>query len=437
MNKIENVEYRERAILVGCYIRGVHQVESSRSSNIEENKEILLEELKSLASTAGAEVVYEIIQWRQNIDPAYYIGKGKADELGYFVKEYKADLVVFDNDLSPAQVRNLEKVVECKVIDRTELILDIFATHAKTKEAKLQVELAQLKYTLPRLRHMWTHLERIVGVGGAGIGTRGPGEKQLEVDKRLARKKINSVQKEIKRIISRKQTEVAKRAENFTISLVGYTNSGKSTLMNALTNAGVFVENKLFSTLDTKTHIWRLSSGTNVLLSDTVGFIRNIPHHLIASFTATLEEVRNADLLLHIADVSSSMLQKQIDTVENLLNNMLERDIVRILVLNKFDLIKDPIEQRILEEKFPDAVFISALKGEGLEKLDRRVDTIVRKQQVIMDVDIPITDGKLISQVASSGKILEKSVRNGYIKLKVRIPIRDVGRFEKWKVRSK
>ncbi|MGR3292418.1 MAG: GTPase HflX, partial [Candidatus Scalindua sp.] len=267
----------------------------------DKNDEIPLEELKSLAETAGAKVLDVVVQRRRKVDPSHYIGKGKVSQLAELCKDKEIDVVICDDDLAPAQVSNLEKAVDTKVIDRSELILDIFAARAKTAQAKLQVELAQLEYTRPRLKRMWSHLSRIEG----GIGTRGPGEKQLEVDKRLVSKRVLILKKRLGQVTARRKRQAKSRKEHTTVSLVGYTNSGKSTLMNRLTDAGVLVEDKLFATLDTKTSICDLGNGKKVILSDTVGFIRKLPHHLISSFEATLEEVIWADFLLHVVDVSS------------------------------------------------------------------------------------------------------------------------------------
>jgi GTP-binding protein HflX len=249
------------------------------------------EEIRGLAETAGARIVGELIQKRHDIETSTYIGKGKLAELKELVQATDTDVVIFDNDLSPGQARNLEKALEVKAIDRSELILDIFATRARTPEAKLQVELAQLEYSLPRLKQMWTHLSR---QKGGGIGNRGPGETQLETDRRIVGGRIRDLKERLTIVQARKEREVRGRLEEHTVSLVGYTNAGKSRLMNALTDAGVYVENKLFSTLDTRTRQWLIKDWGKVLLSDTVGFIRDLPHHLVASFKATLEEARQA-----------------------------------------------------------------------------------------------------------------------------------------------
>ena len=267
-----------------------------------------LEECERLAMTAGTVVKSGIVQRRQAMHAATAFGKGKVEELATLVEHYEAEVVIFDNDLSPAQTRNLEKAVHAKVIDRTELILDIFASNAQTLESRLAVELAQLEYSLPRLKRMWTHLDRVK----MGVGMRGPGEKQLEVDRRLVEKRISDLRKELKVIEKRKERLVASRSDVMTVSLVGYTNAGKSTLMNALTDAKVLAEDKLFATLDTRTRRWQLPNWGPVLLSDTVGFIKNLPHRLIASFKATLEEAHQADLLLHIADGSNPAVYQQI-----------------------------------------------------------------------------------------------------------------------------
>ncbi|MFP6693326.1 MAG: GTPase HflX, partial [Pirellulales bacterium] len=270
-----------------------------------------LEELEGLAQTVGARVVGRLTQRREMPDKATYVGKGKLDELGQLVVASDADVVIFDNDLTPGQTRNLEQALDVKVLDRTELILDIFANRAQTHEARLAVELAQLEYSLPRLKRMWTHLERIEG----GIGMRGPGEKQIEVDRRLVERRIRDLKRDLAAIQRRKERTVAARRDFKTVSLVGYTNAGKSTLMNALTDAEVLVQDKLFATLDTRTRRWQLPGWGPVLLSDTVGFIRSLPHTLIASFKATLEESRQANLLLHVADASNVEALDQISSV--------------------------------------------------------------------------------------------------------------------------
>src|SRR5947209_5737306 len=328
-----------------------------------------LDELRGLATTAGAVIVGGVTQKRDHIVPGTYIGKGKLAELVAAVEANDADVVIFDNDLSPAQVRNLEKATNVKVIDRSELILDIFASRARSVEARLQVELAQLEYALPRLRRMWTHLSRYSG----GIGLRGPGETQLEEDRRLVALRIRDLRSRLAVVQARKEREVRSRAEEHTVSLVGYTNAGKSTLMNALTGAGVHVEDKLFSTLETRTRQWHLKDWGRVLVSDTVGFIRELPHHLVASFKATLEETRQARLLLHVVDASSPAAEEQIRAVNQVLKELECADKPTLLVLNKIDRIKDRSYLDVLMAQHPRAVAVSAAQGLGLDALREAV----------------------------------------------------------------
>ncbi len=322
------------------------------------------DELRGLANTAGARVVAEVTQKRHDVVPSTYIGKGKMDELKAAVEAADADVVIFDNDLSPAQVRNLETFVDRKVIDRSELILDIFATRARTLESRLQVELAQLEYSLPRLKNMWTHLSR---QDGAGIGARGPGETQLETDRRLAGTKIRDLKHRLIEVQARKEREVASRRGEPTVSLVGYTNAGKSRLMNALTSADVYVEDKLFSTLDTRTRRWPVPGFGKILLSDTVGFIRDLPHHLVASFKATLEEARQAKLLLHVVDASSPVAEEHIKSVTGVLAELGCDKVPTLLVLNKLDRVTDRSYLDVLTKHHPKSVTISGLTGEGLD----------------------------------------------------------------------
>src|ERR1044071_8429141 len=313
-----------------------------------------------MVETAGAEIVGRLTQRRQTPDQTTYLGKGKVEQLELMIRATDADAVIFDNNLSPAQTRNLEQALGVKVLDRTEVILDIFSTRARTHEARLAVELAQLQYALPRLKRMWTHLSRIK----AGVGMRGPGEKQLETDRRLVEKRIADLRDELNRVHRRKEREVAARNDRMTVSLVGYTNAGKSTLLNKLTGADVLAEDKLFATLDTRTRRWQLPSWGPVLLSDTVGFIRDLPHSLIASFKATLEEARQADLLLHIADASNPNADEQIAAVYKVLEELNIREKDTILVLNQIDRIHEPGVLENLQSKYPHAIAVSARTGD-------------------------------------------------------------------------
>lgn len=361
-----------------------------------------LEELRRLAETAGANVVHTVVQNRVSIDPVYYIGKGKALELSKIAKEMDVDVLICDDDLTPAQVKNLEKIIDEKVIDRSELILDIFATRAKTFQAKLQVELAQLEYTKPRLTRMWTHLSRIEG----GIGTRGPGEKQLEVDKRIVSKKIHALRKKLHEIEKRQERLVASREEFFTVSIVGYTNAGKSTLMNALTEIDTFVEDKLFATLDTKTSVCKLENGEKILMSDTVGFIKKLPHHLVSSFKATLEEARNTDLLLHVADISSTVIHNQIEAVNSVLKELGCDKNPTIMVFNKIDAVQDDAVIPLLRSRYKDCVMISAKTHQGIEDLKRKIVEMLEKNFVDVELSCSAANGKLIAYLHEHARIL-------------------------------
>ncbi len=375
-----------------------------------------LGELESLTRAAGATVVDRVIQKRDRPAPAFYVGKGKAEEIATRAEAGGADVIIFDNDLSPAQIRDLEEVARRKVIDRSELILDIFATRAQTRQARLQVELAQLEYTAPRLRGMWTHLERVAGMGGAGqagavggIGTRGPGERQIEIDRRIVRNRITQLKREIREIEGRKQREVFSRRDWFTVSLVGYTNAGKSTLMNALTDAGVLVADKLFATLDTRTRRWNLGDGFVAMLSDTVGFVRDIPHHLVGSFHATLEEAVTADLLLHVVDASSPAAERQIRAVETVLVQLECQDKPTILVLNKVDQVSESAALDLLRRIKANMVSLSARNGVGVDKLVEAVKDEIRRQHRVVQIEVDPADSELISWLSAHGKIMDQT----------------------------
>ncbi|HEY8504982.1 MAG TPA: GTPase HflX [Gemmataceae bacterium] len=377
-----------------------------------------LEELRGLATTAGAEVVGELTQRRQEIHPSTYIGRGKLEELQRAVEATDADVVVFDNDLSPAQVRNLETATKVKVIDRSELILDIFATRARSPEAKLQVELAQLEYALPRLKRMWSHLSRYKG----GIGLRGPGETQLEEDRRLVAEHIRDLKERLAVVQGRKEREVKTRGEEFTVSLVGYTNAGKSRLMNALTQAGVYVEDKLFSTLETRTRQWHIKDFGRVLLSDTVGFIRDLPHHLIASFKATLEEARQARLLLHVVDASNPQVEEQIKAVNKVLDELGCAEKPTLLVLNKIDKIADPSILDVLKHRHPDAVAISGLTGEGLPELEEAVISKLQSDFADAEVVTDASNGRVLAYLSAHAEIYRQHFEDGRAVVRCFVP---------------
>ncbi len=343
-----------------------------------------------------------LTQRREVPDKTTYLGKGKVDELRLLAESTDADVIVFDNDLSPAQTRNLEKATDTKVLDRTELILDIFASRAQTHEARLAVELAQLQYSLPRLKRMWTHLSRLK----MGIGMRGPGEKQLEVDRRLVEKKIHDLRSELSVIEERKERQVAARHDRMTVSLVGYTNAGKSTLLNVLTGADVLAQHKLFATLDTRTRRWQLPGWGPVLLSDTVGFIRDLPHHLIASFKATLEESRQADLLLHVADASSPAVYQQIGAVYRVLEELGIEEKDTLLVLNKIDALTDRAQLDGLLGRYPHAVPISTRRGQGLGQLAGRVSEALSRGFLDVDIETEAANGRLLAFLAAHAEVL-------------------------------
>ena len=384
-----------------------------------------LEELAGLAEAAGARVVARLTQRREKPDPASYMGRGKLDELKALVEDVEADVVIFDNDLSPGQTRNLEKAFGRKVIDRTELILDIFANRARTYEAQLAVELAQLEYSLPRLKRLWTHLSR----QKKGIGVRGPGEKQLESDRRLVERKIVELKGELLAVHRRREREVATRSDLMTVSLVGYTNAGKSTLLNCITGAGVLEQDALFSTLDTRTRRWHLPGWGPILLSDTVGFIRGLPHHLIASFKATLEESRQANLLLHVADASNPAVLDQISAAYAVLEEIGIEAKSTILVLNKID--KAPSRERLdgLRNRYPNAVSLSARTGAGIADLAAAVSDALSRSFADVDVEINIENGRLLAYLAAHGEVLSKHYSDSKVVVHCRIPQKYLGRI--------
>jgi GTPase len=377
-----------------------------------------LEELRGLATTAGATIVGGLTQRRHDVIPATYIGKGKVGELQEQAKAADADVIIFDNDLTPAQMRNLEKATGVKVLDRSELILDIFATRARTAEARLSVELAQLEYALPRLKRMWTHLSRYSG----GIGLRGPGETQLEEDRRLVSYRIRDLRARLAEVQARKEREVRSRREEHTVSLVGYTNAGKSTLMNALTGAGVYVEDKLFSTLDTRTRQWHLKDWGRVLLSDTVGFIRDLPHHLIASFKATLEETRQARLLLHVVDASSPAAEEQIKAVQLVLKELDCADKPCLLVFNKIDRLSDLSYLHVLQKHHPRAVAVSAATGQGLGELREAVMELLSADFADVEIDVDAGNGRVLAYLATHAEIYLQEFHNSRVTLRCFLP---------------
>jgi GTP-binding protein HflX len=382
-----------------------------------------LVELEGLATTAGVRVVGRLTQRREVPDPATYLGKGKVDELKRLAALSEADVVIFDNDLSPGQTRNLEMALGLKVLDRTELILDIFATRARTYQARLAVELAQHQYAMPRLKRMWTHLSR----QKKGVGLRGPGETQLEEDRRLVENRIRDLRRQLAVIEGRKEREVSARSELMTVCLVGYTNAGKSTLLNALTDAGAFVQDALFATLDTRTRRWQLPGWGPVLLSDTVGFIRDLPHHLIESFKATLEEARQADLLLHVADAGNPSVYDQIGAAYRVLEEIGIQRKDTLLVLNKIDSLPDRARIEGLLGRYPGAVPISAKTGSGLAGLSASVSDALSRGFQDVDVEMTLDNGRLLAYLAAHGEVLSKKYLDGRVVVHCRIPQRYLG----------
>ena len=362
----------------------------------------VLDEIRGLAETAGVEVVGEMIQSRAKPSPATYLGSGKLVELHDLMEAVDAEIAVFDNTLSPSQGKNIEEAIDHVVVDRSEVILDIFATHAQTDESRLQVELAQLLYMRPRLMRMWTHLERIEGGIGSG---RGPGEKQLETDRRLIDKRISELKRKLKVVEKRRSRIVSSRKELPTVSLVGYTNAGKSTLMHALTGADVYIADQLFATLDTRTRRWTLPNWGDVLLSDTVGFIKNLPHHLVASFRSTLEEARHAELLLHVVDASDPEAEEQIKTVDSVLASLGIENAETFLVLNKIDAIKDRSYVDVLRAEHPQTISVSAIDGTGIKKLSEVVAEFLGQGFLKISVDADAGDGKLHAFLTTHSEI--------------------------------
>ena len=384
----------ESAILIGALAGRDKTTEIADSLN----------ELAQLATTAGADVRGRITQVLPRPNPATYVGSGKVAEIKRAVAELKATTVIFDDELSPNQIRNLERALECKLVDRPQLILDIFARRAKTATAKTQVELAQLEYLRTRLTRHWTHLSRQQG----GIGTRGPGETQIETDRRLIGKRMSTLRDRLRKIDAQRATQRKGRLRHCRISLVGYTNAGKSTLMNALAGSHVLAEDQLFATVDATTRQIELTSGTRVLLSDTVGFIRKLPHKLIESFKSTLDEVRQSDVLLHVVDLSHNNLERHMKVVQQTLMEIGALQIPTLLVFNKIDATDRNLAA--MSQDYPDSVFVSAVRGLGLETLRQRLEALVRRDHVESAACIPVHDGKALAKIRQFGYVLEETL---------------------------
>ncbi len=395
---------RERALLIGTHLQGRNGIPVEDS----------LEELALLADTAGVDVVESITQNIRSIDPSTFIGKGKVGEVARAVSEYAADIIIFDDDLSPAQSKNIEKATSKRVIDRSALILDIFAKRAKTRESKTQVELAQLQYLLPRLTRIWTHLER---QAGGGVFTKGPGETQLETDRRLIGKRIAVLKEELKRIEKQRHTQRKGRSDIFQVALVGYTNAGKSTLLNVLSRSDVHVENRLFATLDATSRRVFMDPDHPCIVTDTVGFIRKLPHSLVASFRSTLEEVREADLLVHVIDLSNLHFADQMETVTGVLHELGASPEHALLAFNKLDRVDDEDLLENLRRQYPHAIFLSAAREIGLDRLRSAIIREMQKDYIEQEIEFSVTDGKLYATLRHLATILESSEENGSLRI--------------------
>ena len=411
-------------------------------------------ELRALAQQAGAQAVGELVQMLDRPVSGTFMGSGKVQELKALCEELKATTIIFDNDLSPKQIGAIEEVTQRKVIDRSELILDIFASRATTAEAQLQVELAQLEYTYPRIRGMWSHLERMAG---GGIGTRGPGEMQLEIDRRLVQKRQVDLRHRLAEIQARKRREVFERKrEHFTVGLVGYTNAGKSTLFNTLTRGGAYADDRLFATLITRTRQWELGGSVTAMLSDTVGFVRDLPHNLVASFKATLEEATHADILLIVLDVSDPSAEMHYETVMKTLDELFEEvekssfeedkgwtPPERLLLLNKVDKLKSNAELLVWQQKVPRSLAICALPGKpgavplGQDQLAAMVQEAVLGPIEEMDITLPIKDSRTIHIIESQSKVLDREYTEDTVRLQVQMGRKQIDRMRGAGVRMK
>ncbi|MBW7888899.1 MAG: GTPase HflX [Bacteroidetes bacterium] len=408
---------RERAIAVGLYTH----------SKLKAQAEEYLDELKMLADTAGADIIHSLLQSKERIDSATYIGSGKVEQIRQLAEDEDISLILFDDDLTPAQTRNLENNIKRKIVDRSSLILDIFANRAKTMEAKTQVELAQLQYLLPRLTRMWTHLSKQYG----GIRTKGPGETQIEADRRMLRDRIGVLKEKLEKIASQRTTQRKGRKEYYNIALIGYTNVGKSTLLNTLSDSSVFVENRLFATLDATTRMVSLSSTTPVLFTDTVGFIRKLPHHLIASFKSTLEEVTEADILLHVIDTPHPHVEDQIATVKNTIEELGASHKPVIYVFNKIDIVKDRSIVHELQTRYTPSIFISAHRGINISGLKEMILQMIHAGYEEMKFSLPHNAYKTLSQLRDFVEIVDQQYDEEKIDIVIRVSMKLKERVEK------
>ncbi len=416
---IELEQPTERALLVGAPNKRVSSEAAAEH----------LAELGRLADTAGAEVVGSLIQRLDSPNPRFYLGEGKAEELRDLAETEDAGLIIFDEELSPAQGKNLEDLLQRRVLDRAELILDIFATRARTAEARMQVELAQLQYMLPRLTRMWVHLSRVRG----GIGMRGPGETQLETDRRMIGQRIARLKTDLEKVAQRRATRRKARADTFQAALVGYTNAGKSSLLRSMSGTDAFVEDRLFATLDAATRQVDLGSGYHALLTDTVGFIRKLPHHLVASFRATLEEAADSDLLLHVIDASHPGWEEQKEVVEDVLLDLGIHERPTVLVFNKVDRLTHEEEEiwrrRVEGSTWQQAIFVSSLEVDGVEPLRELLRQEVRVRNPEVRISLPAADGGVLAEIYREGEVLEREDEGVRVQLLARVPPATLGRL--------
>lgn len=423
------VEGRRKALLVSTY-QGTPQKEICLEH---------LEELELLVQTFGVDTIHKEACPLRKYDASIFVGKGKLEELKKIAEDKGAELVIFDDEISPAQQRNLEKAFALPVMDRTEIILGVFAQRAQTKEARLQIELAKIKYEAPRLKRLWTHLSRQQGTSGAGGGgayLKGEGEKQIEIDRRILKRKIDQLQKEITEVKATRETQRLSRirSEIPVFAIIGYTNAGKSTLLNALTGANVFVEDKLFATLDTTTRKFALKNHQEILLIDTVGFIRKLPHLLVASFKSTLEEAIEADILLHLVDVSHPMAEEQAATTHEVLKELSAGKKTIITVLNKIDKAPSPSLIRQLRMTYPRNVQISALTHEGFDELQDVIIDELSRQRKILHVRIPQKDYARVSEIIRHGQVLQQDYDENDLIMKVDVPISLVHKLSPYQI---
>ena len=425
---IETQKQSEKTILV-CY--------SNRNDNKNYHPKESLKELKFLAETAGANVIRTFYQQNISYDPRYLIGKGKVEEIANFVEDDNITLVIFENELAFNQLRNLENIIKCKIIDKSNLILDIFASNARTAQAKLQVELAQLEYLLPRLTRQWTHLSKQYG----GIGTKGPGETQIETDRRLVKTRISTLKEKLKKIDKQMRTQSNERKKFIRLSIVGYTNAGKSTLLNLVTGSDVYVEDKLFATLDTSTRTLKISTGSDhgpaskfpkkVLISDTVGFIKNLPHDLIESFKSTLSEVVESDILLHVIDISNPNFKEQISVVKDTLKEIGADNKSIINVFNKVDCLQDTEIIKDLNSHYDNSVFISAKKGLNINSIIEKIKESLLTENIEITIKLKSGNYKGLSELYNLTEVREVKYLKSGIKVKVRTNKNNFSKLDK------